>query len=267
MRFVKNKGNFISSKHRGDQIAECLGADFMENEMKETLIFLKGYDDDTAKKYKNVYIDMMDSSLFLYQQDKIAPHVKFIVSSDVAKNYVKWRTEREIVVVPDSHLNFENYVRPVPKRIKAVGYVGNINRFDADIEDVTKKFEDAGFTFKTMLMENAYYTREQICEFHKGLDLNIAFQKPRNAHYMPPELKTHPKIVHAASFGIPTIAYPEVGFMRARGWIPIHSVSEMVHSVVDLNADMLRYKVLRELGLVYAKSFHVKVIAEMYKTL
>jgi len=267
MRFVKIDGNFISSKHRGDQIAEQLGDDFMQNCKNDTVVFLKTYVPEIAAKYSNAYIDMMDSNVFLYQQDDIAPHVKFIVNSDVAFNYVRWRTDRDIVIIPDSHINFENYVRDCPSEIKTVGYVGNIHRLDADLEDLHTRFAAVGIEFKSLIMETAYYSREYVCDFFKGLDVNISFCKHRNLYNMPPELKSHPKIVHAASFGIPTIAYPEAGFMGANCWEPVRSLNEMVDSAVSLRSDMGGYKMLRARCLAYAKNYHVKTVAEKYKLL
>ncbi|KKL03735.1 hypothetical protein LCGC14_2623170, partial [marine sediment metagenome] len=55
--------------------------------------------------------------------------------------------------------------------------------------------------------ETDKFTREDVCEFYKTIDIQIAFRTP-GKEVRPPIFRNPLKVFNAGSFKIPTVAYP-----------------------------------------------------------
>jgi len=269
MIFVTNQ-KWPSTRIRGYQIAKRLGAKCDPDKLivDEMTIFVKTFDEQLIAQLKNVYLDINDSDVAL-PLVSVLPHTKVIAISKLAKDYISSRVRNKVVIIPEQHCNFENIRRDLARPKKVVGYVGSKFCFDLDTDELTKMLHEKGLEFQVLFCDDIYVTRKEVCDFYKTIDIQVCFRLPRLVANMPPELKNDLKIKNAASFGIPTVAYPELSYRKlaAGVFIPAMSLQEVVEKCHQLKvgADMYAYYV--KMGYEYSEQSHIDRIAHLYEEL
>ena len=74
---------------------------------------------------------------------------------------------------------------------------------------------------------------------------------------------------NAGSFGIPTVAYPEISFKDEWNdhFIEATSMKEMLKHVRRLKEDPVYYKEWQQRSLEWAEKYHIDNIAKLYRQL
>jgi len=235
--FFKTRGG--SGVIRGDQIAQKLGAKINPK---------KGYENDTCvyvklkppETYpKKSYLDIIDGARRIGWL-KTHKDMGIIASSLASKEYLKGKLKRNIILIPQHHCNYDNEISQGDK----VGMVGKMSSMrNPEIRELFHVYK--------------FKTREDVVNAYKELKIQVIW---RNI-YLP--LKNPLKIINAASFGIPTVAYPEYAFKEVEGYYwAVKTVDEMVATVNELKDGFDRNRLIK-----LAKNYHIDKIADMYRTL
>lgn len=254
----------LTSRVRGKEIAEFLGAEYSENgtSRNDIRIFLKPRSLDSIKD--GDYIDLLDE-IKIIDDLKKRPRVKVITMSKVQHDYLKKVLKNKLTLIPHHHINIENKTKS-KKRSKTLvgGIIGKpvpiVYSFFSDIKQVLTK---EGIELKGCF---DYQTRQDIVDFHSQIDFQIIWFPDQAAEK--DRFYRHPtKIINAASFGIPTIAQDILGHQEFDGdYIKAGSYEEIAQEAVKLKDNRL-YKDLSERLIERAKEYHISQIAQLYQQL
>ncbi len=117
-----------------------------------------------------------------------------------------------------------------------------------------------GFNFVTFFKNSG--PREKAADFYKNIDILVIgaweFGDP-NIH------KTPTKIINAASFGVPTVAYPLRGYKEIEGfYLRANNMKELLSGVKKLKAE---YELWPNKLIKMAEAYHIENIAKLYHKL
>lgn len=262
---------------RGKQVAQFLGG--KENPQSgfenDICIYVKVI--PPANHPKHAYLDV-DDSIQAVEYLKGHSDIGVIANSELGKDYLtKLLGRNDIIVIPHAHCNYENWVRP-DREVKTVGIIGSLTSFMYPLADTRERLKKIGLD----LIYNTDYwkvygdedgmsedkRRMKVVDFYKSIDIQICWRpKAFSARYRP--LKNPNKLVNAASFGIPTVAYPEECFLR--GWVSdfvdAYSISNLVEQVNTLKEKKVVYQAYSERALEHAKDYHYLKIKQLYLNL
>ena len=242
-----------SSIIRGVQMAEYFGAKLNPK---------RGYEDDLCiyvkpfvdtKFAKNFYVDVVDGRLLL--EWLIAnPEIKVITASKHNYEFLKTRLKgNKIVLIPQQHCNTERIKRDRAAVIN-VGFIGSPGSFMFPVEKIRAMLDWKGFNF---IYRTIYSKRQDVVEFYKEIDIQISW---RTIQY---PFKNPLRIVNAASFGIPTVSYPELCYEEMDGYyIKVDTIERLVKEVVRLRDGWDAQRLIDK-----AEEYHISKIAELYKKL
>jgi hypothetical protein len=262
--FITNR-KWTSGIVRGHQIADRMGApcDPPEIDPRETVVAVKCWS-PVFPEIERLYCDILDSDSLL-PTIQAHPRVGVIVCTETGRDYVAARVENPIVVIPHHHCNFESRVRSARPPTVA-GYAGPRGNFDLDPEMVKHALSRIGLSFRWMFTDEVAVSREDLCAFYPGIDIQIVFRKPRLIPNMPPELKNPLKLVNAGSFKVPTVGYPERCCREAgEGFLPARTLEGVVAACDALKTDAAFYDRQAEAGHRQAEAFHIREICRRYR--
>ena len=271
MNFLTNKMNWPSEHTRGYQIASALGCrvNAKITDLSETTINVKCYphlDLECNSKMNNLYLDLIDSDNTIDVANAI-PNAKIIAITDIMKDYLSCHIKNDIVVIPEHTCNFDNEVRE-DREVKVVGYVGSTQCFDLDVFEVKEALNSIGLDFRFLTSETMDVTREDICEFYKSIDIQLAFRLP-NIAVRKPIYRNPLKIFNAGSFKIPTVAFPEISYEICAGTYFLEALN--LASVIDkcymLKNDDSLYDFYSNRVYEWSKQFDIVKVANLYAKL
>lgn len=262
---------------RGKQIAEVLGA--KQNPVsgfdKDVCIYVKVLPQDPHPK--KCYVDIDDAPKAL-EYVMHHPEVGVIVNSVYSAMYISTILKRDdLHVIPHPHVNWENIVRP-DRPIETVGIIGCRTSFMYPVEKFKKQLASMGMIllynkdywkyYGSVDGETEQERRQKVVAFHNSIDIQVVWRK-RAFRGMMAVMKTPSKLVNAASFGIPTIAYPEPTYLREwRGdFIQVQSIDEMLRAIEHLKNHPEVYKKLADLARQHAQIYHIDKIVDLYRKL
>jgi len=232
-----------SGKIRGEQMGKYLGA-----KLNPT----KGYENDLCiyvkiqppEDYpKNSYLDIVDG-VDRMSWIKKHPKMRIIACSKCAYEYLKKEIKNEVILIPQHHCNFERLVSET--KGNRFGVVGGKGAMQEKVE----------YLFDDFIWKKDYKTREDVFETYKKIDKQIIWRK----NNVP--LKNSLKIVNAMSFGIPTIAYPEIGYSDVDGY---YFKARTVEDLKKLIRKDLVYD--KERLVKKAEEYHIDNISKLYEEL
>ena len=255
----------LSSRVRGEEIASCLGANYIENgkyNKNDICIYIKPGSLDFVRD--NDYVDILDR-IKIIPILKIRPKIKVIVYSKVYYDYLKKELQNEIFYIPHHHINFENKKRTKNKSLVG-GMIGKSSVLSyPSFNEIKERLAKVGIEFKECF---TYERRQDLLDFYNKIDFQVIwfFNLPGHEDY--DSFYRHPtKIANAASFGIPTIAQRILGHQEFEGnYIPVESYDDIVREAVKLKDDQY-YNELSERLIEKAKEYHISKIAKLYEQL
>lgn len=219
----------VTSRIRGEEMAEYLGAKLNPEKAEGPCIFVKGCRRNLIKD--GDYVDVLDDT-WTVNWLKNRPRVKVIAMSLSHYDWLKTQLKNEIVYIPHHHVNFERIVRS-RKDITTCGYIGAPQKI--------KVME--GFKFISL---NNFKTRQEIIDFYKKIDIQVIGPVPDVPYYHPT------KIINAMSFGIPTVSPKRKAYREVEGfyWQDIEELRN--------GWDALRL-------IDEAEKYHISNIAKLYE--
>ena len=249
----------LSSRIRGEEMAEYLGAKFNPEESydNDVKIYVKPRSLDYISD--GSYVDFLDGEFRDYWLLK-RPKIKVIAASQYSYDYFKSRLQNEIFLIPSHHLNNDRIKRD-RKEIKVAGYIG------APSPEAFKRFDDIKEALKGIgidLVTSFFFkTKQDALDLYKQIDIFIHGDWDSLDH--PFRIPT--KIVNAASFGIPSLAYPMMGNKELEGYyLHAKNMKEMLMQVEKLKDPSFYNSVVKEI-VPMSERYHISRIAELYQKL
>ena len=251
----------ISSAVRAEELASLIGA---------RLNPTSGYEGDVIihvkpRKLKLVrdgeYVDFLDGGKDLNSL-KDRPGVKIIAASQSSYEYLKANFPNEIILIPSHHINFERlqHVR-TSTNVLQCGYTGSPSPITFRLyKDIGKRLEAAGLAFKTCF---DYKHRRDSVNFYQSIDVMVIgdFVGDDSVHKIPT------KIINAASFGVPTVAYPLQGYKEIEGFYVRATTKEELVAEVLRFRDTRYYNAFSQKVREMADRYHINNIAKLYEQL
>jgi hypothetical protein len=247
-----------SSIIRGEQVASYLGARLNPtDENDEIKIYVKPERLDNLKD--GSFVDIVDS-VRLARDILKYPKLNAIVLSDLAKWYLNSMGKDSVFVIPQHHCNIERTERDRDS-IDTVGFIGSTDSFDYPLDTFGDMLKDIGMDF---LYSLHWGTREEVVSFYKNIDIQVSWNTTKSRHKA---LRDSLRLKNAASFGIPTVSYPEVNHRDFSGYyIEVTSIEDMVKGIEKLK-NREYYTSWSEKVKKKAEEFHISNIVELYKKL
>ena len=250
-RLVFHRRRGASGEIRGSQMARHFLARINPQEWQydfDVHIWVKQQPPENFPK--NSYLDILDAQKrvpWLIQH----PEIGVIASSVTGKEYLEKKLGRDdIYLIPQHHCNYERKVRD-RKEILVAGVVGGQGAIQCDIEELKRRLAAIGIEFKWMM---GYTKREEICEFYKDVDVQIVWRKQNRP------LKNPLKLVNAASFGIPTVAHPELAYKEMEGYYwQANTMDELVGTIKKLRKGFDAQRLVDK-----AEEYHIDNISKLY---
>lgn len=256
---------------KGEQMADYLGG--KKNPEKgfenDICVYVKIFPVGTIPKH--TYIDVDDAPKAI-EWLKTHPEAGIIVTAQTAKDFIAKELNRtDIHVIPHAHCNYERWIRP-EREIKTVGIIGSITSFQYPLDKFKETLKEIGLELS---YEQDYWNtyrstpdmpgRLKVVKFYKTVDVQVVWRPKMYASL----LKNPNKLVNAGSFGIPTVAYPELDFENEWNgyYIPANTIDEMIKSLCMLQEDSTFYKVMSDKVLKKAEENHIEKIAKLYENL
>lgn len=250
----------LSARVRGDEIAQYIGAKLNPTE---------GFENDVCIYVKPKYINQIKDGDYLDYLDgknmwlllKDHPKIKVIAASQSSYEYLKENLTNEVFLIPSHHINFERAKRE-RKEVTTGGYIGNPSPSAFKMyAEIKVRLKEIGFGFKTCFN---FKTRQDAIDLYKNIDLFIIGDwvgKDDNHTKMPT------KIINAAAFGVPTIAYPLKGYQEIEGnYVHARSIDEMLTEVEKFKEENY-YNEWANKVVKMAEQYHISRIADLYKKL
>lgn len=247
-----------SSKIRGIEMAEYLGAKFNPEVGEGVCIHVKPKSLDKVKN--GDYVDFLDSDPFLIDLLKSRTRVKVIAASQCSYETLVKQLPNEVVLIPSHHINQERKKR-TRTEVNTCGYIGRHSpEAVAMYDEIAKELNKVGFNFTAKF---SFPRRQDAVNLYMGIDLFVIgnYRGDDSPHKIPT------KVINAASFGIPTVAYPLRGYKEIEGYyVPAKDNSELVAEVVKFK-DQDYYSAWSAKVSDFAEQYHISKIAEMYRRL
>lgn len=249
----------LSSRIRGEEIAQYAGYKLNEGVRGEdTFVWVK------PTGFKHIqdgdYVDLLDGLIGDREEMlKERPGINIIAASENSQKYlVDSGFPNKIVLIPHQHINIENKLRYRDKVVRC-GYIGSPS------PQAFKMYETIGEHLKKIGMEFItcfnYKTRQDAIDFYMSIDILVVGPwNDTNPHKLPT------KIINAASFGIPSIAYPLPGYKEIDEYYhhADGSVEELFEAVNGLRK---AYTAHSDVALFMSKKYHISKIAKLYEQL
>lgn len=250
----------LSSVIRGNQISERIGARLNPDRGYEadTCIYVKRYPDQAAKKFARLpYLDIVDG-YGLRHLLKQQPDVPVIACSQLDYATLASQLSNRRVLIPQQHCNFER-VRSTRLTVATVGIIGTHFAWQHVPAGLEAALAERGLR---LWLYSDFECREDVVEFYLGIDVQVVWRP-----YAKP-LSNPLKLVNAASFGVPTIAFDEPAFAEMRGaYLPAETLGVLLAQLDALRGSRQLYADYTGWGLEKAEAYHIDKIAALYREL
>lgn len=250
-----------SSLIRGEQMAQFLGGKYNPTQSSEHDICVYIKPKTVAELKTGAWVDVVDNGRHNVEQLINRPDLNVIAFTKLSHDFIKQTLKNKIVVIPEHHCNFERIKRS-RKRVTTAGIVTTPSLAAYQVyNQIEKQLEKVGIKFRTCYH---FATRQDVVDFYQQIDFQVV------GYFGYGEINPfgHPnKIINAASFGIPTIAYQKLGYQEfASNYLPIKNMSELELEVEKLK-ERNYYEAFAGKIINAAEQYHIENIAKKYKVL
>jgi hypothetical protein len=250
-----------SSIIRGEQVASYIGAKLnpetgYENDV---CIYVKpGFKSPGHIKLPNhAYIDIVDvKNLDPFYSEN--PEIPIIACLQKDYEYLAHKLSNKIIFIPQHHCNFER-VKRSRDQITTVGVIGFPDTFKWLPQNFEKRLTQNGLD---LLAYSDFHNRQDVVNFYKMIDIQVIWRPWKQA------LQNPLKMVNAASFGIPTVAYDEDAFKEMEGcYFSVRTLDEFMDRVESLRNSSSLYSAFSQNCIDKAEDYHISNVGEIYKKL
>ena len=249
----------FSAVIRGSQIAERIGARFNPAALYEqdTCIYVKQYPENIGRFARLPYLDIVDGWR-LYPLLKAHPEIPVIVCSQMDFGTVRGEFPNHLTLIPQQHCNFERAQR-TRQGVQVVGILGTWYAWQFIPSGLEAALAERGL----QLWKYSDFTcRQDVVNFYQNIDVQVVW-RPYSK-----KLSNPLKLVNAASFGVPTVAYQEPAFNEMGDcYLPVETVDELLARIDRLFSSPSMYADYSWRGLEKAEAYHLDKVAAMYKKL
>jgi len=259
---------------RGIQVGQAIGAKLNPTEgyADDLCIYVKRPPFHAASYPKHTYIDTVDGLAVIPWLIE-HPDVGVIAISELAKReLIKHLHRTDIYVIPHHHCNYERLQRP-DRPVKVVGIMGSKDSFQLPVEELRKRLADIGLTLQYdedywPIYGKAKDPRQKVVDFYKTVDIQVAF-RPKSQRTLYAKFRCPLKLENAGSFGIPTVAFPELAFEDEWGdnFLHAHSMDEIIILIKMLKDYPEVYRKMSQKALEKAEGYHMDHIKQLYLSL
>lgn len=250
----------LSSRIRAEEMSAYLGAKLNPTEgfENDVCIYVKPRTFDQIRD--GDWVDFLDGGRF-FRLLKDRPKINVIAASKNSYDILKAELPNKIIFIPHHHLNLERAKRTRHK-INTCGYIGSPSPIAFKIySEIGKRLKEVGFKFITSF---DYKTRGDATSLYKKIDIMVigAWEVgDPNPHKIPT------KIINAASFGIPSIAFPLRGYKEIEGYYVRASNMKELLTEVEKFKDEDYYKKWSGKVLKMSEKYHISEVSKLYKKL
>ena len=246
--------HLLGSIIRGKQIAEYLKVPLNPQTDYENKVCIYVKPKTLDRVRDGDWVDVSDGS-WLVNALESRPGINVIAHSQYCYEFLKSRLSNTVVWISQQHINWENEERRSWVQGLVGGYIGRpspqATQMYQEVGDALKK---AGLDFITCF---DYKMREDAIRFYQMIDFLVVGPWKDMGPY-----KTPAKLINAASFGVPSIAYPLPGYQEWEGnYFRANDLPEIIEIAKTLNG--LWTDNLTEA----ASSYHISRVADRYRAL
>jgi glycosyltransferase involved in cell wall biosynthesis len=251
----------ISSRVRGEELAQFVKCKLnpIKRDSEDVCVWVKPMGLSYVRD--GDYLDYLDGGRCGLNLDK-RNGIRLIAASQNSFETLRQIYTNEVFLIPSQHLNWERY-RHVRPNVTTCGYIGSPSPQAFKIyKEIGNRLSSIDLKFKTCF---DFKTREDAVNFYRSIDLLIIgaweFGDP-NPHKIPT------KIINAASFGIPTLAYPLGGYKEIEcDYVPIFNMDGILQEADKFRQDDKYYQQFGERIRLKAEAYHIEKIAKMFEAL
>jgi len=251
-RLVFHRRRGGSGQIRGTQIAEYLSARINPEQTHpddvHIYVKLQPPEDFPPKSFLDI-IDGKERLGWLKEH----PEMGIIASSTTGKIWLQEQLDRYVFLIPQHHCNFDRLHR-TKEEVLTAGVIGGLGTLQCDIDELEKRLHALDIEFRWL---RRYKTRQDVVDFYMDLDVQIVWRKQQRP------LKNPLKLVNAASFGIPTVGYPELGYQEWNGYYTqVKTLQDLADAISVLKQGWDAERLIKR-----AKKYHIDNIAPLYRGL
>jgi len=254
----KKHETYLSTEIRGRQMAQFLGARInpAKKHKNDVCIYLKPSNLDGIED--GDWVDILDGGKFIKKLKK-RPGINLIAASKRSYDWLKNHLANKVVLIPHQHLNWERQKRE-RKEVNTCGYTGSVSSIAREIYGrIEKAVREIGFDFVTCFK---FRGREDAADFYKNIDILVIGAWELGDYSIH---KTPTKIINAASFGVPTVAYPLQSYKEIEGYyLPANNMKELLAGLKKLKAE---YDQWPDKLIKMAEPYHIENIVKLYQKL
>lgn len=250
-------GGFLSTRIRGYEIAKFLDVQINPEKRNEGDVCIHIKPSNLNGIEDGDYVDVLDGGKFIKKLMK-RPKINLIACSKASQKFLKERVPNKVIFIPHQHLNWERQKRE-RKKVDTCGYIGSTPSVYEIYEQIGKNLKKIGFDFKTLFK---FKKREDAVDLYRSIDILVigAWENgDPNIHKIPT------KIINAASYGIPSVAYPLRGYKEIEGfYLSANNMKELLAGVKRLKAEYDQWpaKLIK-----MAEPYHIENIVKLYQKL
>jgi len=249
----------LSSRIRGWEIAEHAGFKLNPTE---------GFENDTRIWVKPAGLSVVQDGDWVDYLDrprssvrrclKWRPKINLIAASEASYDDLKSKLPNKVLLIPSHHINFDREKR-TRKGVTTCGYVGGFSPLAKEIyEEIATELKKIGIDFVTLF---DFKERQDAIDLYKSIDILVVGSWKLKE---PGPYKIPTKLINAASFGIPSVAYPMLGYKEIEGYYTrANNMEELVEGVTKLK-DESYYNAWSEKVSKMAEKYHISEITKRY---
>lgn len=285
--FYTNRTNEQSAYCLGNLIAEKMDMPIdipiQECRPDDILIMVKCAFRDmdyVLQRVKKVYFTIADGwSTF---HEFIRPDIGLLMLTPRAvAAYREYYPQNEVIWIPVAHSNYEDIIRPLDSSVRKIIYHGTRSGFpDVAWSEFKRKIETKGFEATRIVLVGGsqHCIGDEYRRFCRDVWLNsdiaVSFRKTIDESKGHVELRLKPpnKLNGAGSVRVPSVAYPEAGFVdnydKPGCFLAATTIDEMVEQCCRLRADKELYARIAQQAYEDARLYHIdKIIPHYWKLL
>jgi predicted GNAT superfamily acetyltransferase len=206
------------------------------------------------------YLDFLDGGHFYNELHK-RPDIKVIACTEHSRKVLEAEFPNEIILIPHHHINLERKARERTD-ITVCGYIGSYSPRSERHNNWLKEQFDKLNVGVTLITNFEYKTREDAINTYMDMDILVIadwWLADHNPHKIPT------KMINAASFGIPSIAFPRAGYEELEHlYIRANNLDELVSNIKYLMTNRAGFDDLAQRLRVFAEGYHIENIAKLY---
>lgn len=271
-----------SDRCRGMDIAEKMKMPCDEPygaiEADDIVLTVKHFNPAILEKSKHVYVDIVDGSRGpTYDTIRRHESVTVVTLTPMGAKWIKqsWFPNHRVIWIPHTHCNDENRIRPHERAVTTLMYNGTANGFaPAAWGEFVGRAKREGFEVvrkHTISSPHSVDLRKDCCDAYLACDIQVAFRPHFEDAELPLHLKSATKLNNAASFRVPSVAYPETAFTHNYGkagrFAAAETIEQMIQACMRLRDEPDMYRNLYFDAWVDAQPYHIDKVVKHYERL